>query len=60
MQLGGATLCAIYAFGFTYGVFKIVNAIVPLRVTEQVEQEGLDLPEFGMLAYPEDAVSGIR
>jgi Amt family ammonium transporter len=59
-QLGGATLCAIYAFGFTYGVFKIVNAIVPLRVTEQVEQEGLDLPEFGMLAYPEDAVSEIR
>jgi Amt family ammonium transporter len=60
IQLGGATLCAIYAFGFTYGVFKIVNAIVPLRVTEQVEQEGLDLPEFGMLAYPEDAVSEIR
>jgi Amt family ammonium transporter len=59
-QLGGATLCAIYAFGFTYVVFKIVNAIVPLRVTKEVEQEGLDIPEFGMLAYPEDAVSEIR
>ena len=59
-QLGGATLCGIYAFGFTYVVFKIVNAIVPLRVPETVEQEGLDIPEFGMLAYPEDAVSEIR
>ena len=30
MQLGGATLCAVYAFGFTFIVFKIVNAIRPL------------------------------
>ena len=60
LQLGGATMCALYAFGFTYVVFKIVNAVVSLRVAEEVEQEGLDIPEFGMLAYPEDAVSEIR
>jgi Amt family ammonium transporter len=52
-QLLGATLCAIYAFGFTFLVFKIVNAVRPLRVSQQVELEGLDVPEFGMLAYPE-------
>jgi Amt family ammonium transporter len=52
-QLGGATLIALYAFGFTFVVFKIVNAIVPLRVTEEVEREGLDVPEFGLPAYPE-------
>ncbi len=58
-QLGGATLIAIYAFGFTYVVFKIVNRIVPLRVSKEVEIEGLDVPEFGMPAYPEakDAVA---
>ena len=60
LQLGGATLCALYAFGFTYVVFKLVNAVVPLRVAEEVEEEGLDIPEFGMLAYPEDAVSELR
>ena len=27
VQLGGATLCAVYAFGLTYVVFKAVNAI---------------------------------
>jgi Amt family ammonium transporter len=53
-QLGGATLCAVYAFGVTYIVFKVVNAIVPLRVSNAVELEGLDVPEFGMLAYPEE------
>jgi Amt family ammonium transporter len=53
LQLGGATLCAVYAFGFTFIVFKIVNAVYPIRVSPEVELEGLDVPEFGMEAYPE-------
>jgi Amt family ammonium transporter len=56
MQLGGATFLMLYAFLFTFLVFKGVNAIKPLRVSREVELEGLDMPEFGMLAYPEDAV----
>ena len=32
VQLGGATLCAVYAFTLTFVVFKIVNAIAPMRV----------------------------
>jgi Amt family ammonium transporter len=54
LQLGGATLCAAYAFGFTFVFFKIVSAVVPVRVSREVELEGLDVPEFGMLAYPEE------
>src|SRR5262249_20164341 len=57
VQLGGATLCAIYAFGFTYVVFKVVNAIAPMRVGKEAELEGLDVPEFGMEAYPEGDVA---
>ncbi|HME45801.1 MAG TPA: ammonium transporter [Syntrophorhabdales bacterium] len=52
-QLGGATLIVLYAFVFTFVVFKIVNAIVPLRVSKEVEREGLDVPEFGLPAYPD-------
>jgi ammonium transporter, Amt family len=52
-QLGGATLISLYAFLFTYIVFKIVNKIYPLRVSKEVEAEGLDVPEFGMPCYPE-------
>jgi len=55
-QLGGATLLAIYAFGGTYVVFKIVNSVRSMRVSEESERSGLDVPEFGMMAYPEDAV----
>ena len=53
VQLGGATLMVVYAFGFTFLVFKIVNAIRSMRVSEEVEREGLDVPEFGLQAYPE-------
>jgi ammonium transporter, Amt family len=51
VQLGGATLCAVYAFGFTYLVFSAVNALRSMRVSRQVELEGLDVPQFGMEAY---------
>ena len=56
MQLGGATLLALWAFGGTFVVFKAVNAFRSMRVTREVELQGLDVPEFGMLAYPEDPV----
>ena len=56
LQLGGATLCAIYAFGFTFVAFKLVNAVTKLRVSPKVELEGLDEPQFGLRAYPEDQV----
>jgi Amt family ammonium transporter len=55
-QLMGATLCAAWAFGGTFVVFKIVNAVRSMRVSAAVELEGLDVPEFGMPAYPEDMV----
>src|SRR5579864_6375604 len=55
-QLGGATFMAIYIFGFTYLVFSLVNSASSMRVSKEVELEGLDVPEFGMEAYPEDRV----
>ena len=56
-QLGGATLIELYSFGFTFVVFEIVNAITLLCVSKETEQEGLDVPEFGLPAYPEDALA---
>ena len=50
----GASVCALWAFGATFAVFKVVNAIRSMRPTEQEELEGLDVPQFGLLAYPED------
>jgi Amt family ammonium transporter len=56
MQLGGASLMVVYAFGITWSVFTVVNKVRSMRVSKEVELTGLDVPEFGMLAYPEDAV----
>ena len=58
-QLIGATLCAAWAFGATYIVFSVVNKIKSMRVTPEVELEGLDMPQFGLLAYPEDEPSAV-
>jgi Amt family ammonium transporter len=56
VQLMGASLCAIWAFGATYVVFWAVNKAKSMRVSPEVELEGLDVPEFGLKSYPEDAV----
>ena len=56
IQLGGATFMVVWAFGATYVVFSVVNKLKSIRVAPEVELEGLDVPEFGMHAYPEDAV----
>ena len=34
-QLGGATLCALWAFGVTFVVFKTVNAVKSIRVSRE-------------------------
>jgi Amt family ammonium transporter len=54
VQVMGAALCAVWAFGATFIVFKIVNGIRSMRVSKEVEQQGLDVPEFGLQGYPED------
>ncbi len=55
-----ATLCAVWAFGATFAVFSVVNKIKSMRVTPEVEREGLDVPEFGLAGYPEDVVVAIK
>ena len=52
----GSKLVRRLAFGATYAVFWCVNKVKSMRVAPEVEEEGLDVPEFGMPGYPEDAV----
>src|ERR1700733_12816643 len=56
VQVMGAAICAAWAFGATFIVFKAVNAVKSMRVSKEAEQQGLDIPEFGFLGYPEDAI----
>jgi Amt family ammonium transporter len=55
-QLIGSSVMVAWAFGLTFLVFRIVNFIKSMRVSPEVELEGLDVPEYGVPAYPEDAI----
>jgi Amt family ammonium transporter len=59
-QLMGACICAAWAFGSTFVIVGIWNKIKSIRVSEEVERDGLDIPEFGMSAYPEDPISSFE
>jgi Amt family ammonium transporter len=52
-QLVGALAIAAWAFGVSYGVFKLIDVVVGMRVTAEEELAGLDRSEHGSDAYPE-------
>jgi len=43
----------IWAWGVTWVIFKIAKNFMQIRVSPEVEIQGLDVPEFGVLAYPD-------
>jgi Amt family ammonium transporter len=44
----------VFAFGLSYVFFRVLAAFRLLRVSREVELQGLDLPEMGTLGYPTD------
>jgi len=51
-QVIGCLTLLVWAFGGSLVFFKILDKIMGMRVSPEVEQEGLDLDETGVLAYP--------
>jgi Amt family ammonium transporter len=47
-----------WAFGVTYGLFRLVRRVMELRVSAEAELEGLDVPEFGASCYPDFVMKG--
>jgi ammonium transporter, Amt family len=50
-QLIGAVVTAVWSIVASYGLLKLVDVIVGLRVTEQQEREGLDISEHAEAGY---------
>jgi len=57
VQLLGIGTCFAWAFGMGLILFKVVDKLVGLRVSEEEELEGLDITEHGGMAYPDFEVS---
>jgi Amt family ammonium transporter len=53
----GSLTCIVFVFSMFYAFFKICDLIWGIRVSEEVELEGLDIPEVGALAYPEFSIA---
>jgi Amt family ammonium transporter len=47
LQLLGVAVTVIYTTVVTYIILKVVNLIIPLRVSDTEEREGLDLSQHG-------------
>lgn len=52
-QLASAATVLVFGAVMSLVWFKLSNLIVPLRVTEAEEEEGLDGPEMGTYGYPD-------
>ncbi|MGE5305218.1 MAG: ammonium transporter [Alphaproteobacteria bacterium] len=53
MQSIDVVVVAVFGFAMAYVWFKVSDLITPIRVSKEVEIEGLDGPEMGVLGYPD-------
>jgi len=52
-QLIGAATAIVYTFAVAYVFFKVLDRVMGIRSAREDELVGLDIPEMGVLAYPE-------
>jgi len=52
-QIIGVVSVFFWAFGLGFVLFKVIDAIIGLRVSEEDEIEGLDYSEHGAESYPD-------
>jgi Amt family ammonium transporter len=52
-QLKGVIIVAVFVFVSSYTVLFIINKITTFRAQDDAQQEGMDVNECGVEAYPE-------
>jgi Amt family ammonium transporter len=52
-QLFHVVIGFIWAWGLGWGLFTVAKRFMKIRVSPEAEIAGLDVPEFGALAYPD-------
>lgn len=56
-QLIALVVLIVWGFGLSLIFFKVLDKVWGLRVAPEDELEGLDVPEMGVLAYPDSALT---
>ncbi|MDD2368576.1 MAG: ammonium transporter [Sulfuricurvum sp.] len=52
-QLKGVAEIAIFVFTVSFVIIYLINKVFPFRATDEEQQQGLDVSECGLEAYPE-------
>jgi ammonium transporter, Amt family len=60
VQLIGVVVNIGFVFVVMYAFFKALNRIIPMRVSEEIEFEGLDQSEVAVNAYPDFSITKTR
>lgn len=50
-QILGSVVTVVYSAAFTWGIFKIIDMTIGLRVSEDQEEKGLDISDHNEQAY---------
>ena len=53
-QLIAVAVLILWGFGVSFIFFKILDKVWGLRVAPEIEMDGLDIPEMGIQAYPDN------
>ena len=56
-QLIAVLVLIVWGFGVSYIFFRVLDKFWGLRVSPEDELAGLDIPEMGVLAYPDQALT---
>jgi len=59
MQTIDCVVLAVFGFVMAYVWFKVSDKITPIRVSAEVELAGLDMPEMGVIGYPDFVLSSV-
>jgi Amt family ammonium transporter len=59
-QFIGVIVNFVFVFGVMFVFFKVLDWIIPMRVSEEVEFEGLDQSEVAVTAYPDFSITKTR
>jgi len=52
-QIIAVVVLFVWGFGVSFIFFKLLDKVWGLRVAPEIELDGLDIPEMGVLAYPD-------
>jgi len=52
-QLICLAVLLVYGFGVSFLFFKVLDKVWGIRISPEAELEGLDIPEMGVMAYPD-------